>query len=116
MIWEEYKKKFRLLAIEYRFDEAYINRCLSYASKLNQAGLPIIYDLNHLSLLVGYDSEYLLRAISNKSNFYRAYQVAKKSGGKRDIAEPLPSLKEIQRWILDNILYKCSEPLNETGS
>lgn len=50
---------------------------------------------------------HILRATSRPENFYRSFTIPKKAGGRRNISEPLPSLKEIQRWMLVNILYKC---------
>ncbi len=106
MNWQEYERKFRLLAIEQDFDEAYVSRCLSYARILHENGLPIIYTPDHFSLLVGYEFSYIERAAENNKYFYRTFPIPKKAGGERIIAEPLPNLKIIQRWILDNILYK----------
>jgi RNA-directed DNA polymerase len=106
--WQEYSKRFKLYAIEQGFNEDYIYRCLTYAQSLYNKGLPIIYNQEHLSFLVGYQLDYLLSASIKTKKFYRIFSVPKKSGGLRQIAEPLPSLKEIQRWILDNILYQCT--------
>jgi RNA-directed DNA polymerase len=47
----------------------------------------------------------------SKVNHYHTFEVAKKSGGKRKISAPKPKLKEIQTWILENILNKI--PNNE---
>jgi RNA-directed DNA polymerase len=68
--------------------------------------VPVIYNPTHLSGLVGYKKEYLKKASLFPNYFYRDFEVAKKNGSKRLISEPLPSLKEIQIWILRNILYK----------
>ncbi|MGE5411314.1 MAG: reverse transcriptase family protein, partial [Clostridiales bacterium] len=38
--------------------------------------------------------------------FYRIFYIKKKNGRERQIKEPLTSLKEIQHWILNEILYK----------
>jgi RNA-directed DNA polymerase len=108
MNWESYESEYRLKANQKDFDESYFLPLLEYAFKLNAKNLPIIYDLEHFSLLVGYDSKYILGAFYKTNSFYRHYTIKKRSGGQREISEPLPSLKEIQRWILDNILYKCS--------
>ena len=106
MEWSSYKKKFCLAAINSNFDEDYISRCLDYAYRLNQNKYPIIYSQEHLSNLVGYDQEYLHKISNSQKHCYKNYSIAKASGGVRVISEPLPSLKEIQRWVLDEILYK----------
>ncbi|WP_161914289.1 reverse transcriptase family protein [Methylosinus sp. C49] len=75
-----------------------------YAQKLEANGLPVIFDEKHFSALVGYDIS-LLYAISNdQRKFYRSFNIPKRNGKLRQIDEPLPTLKEIQRYILDNIL------------
>lgn len=105
-IWNNYKKRFKESALASGYSDDEISAYLSYAKKLHQKNLPIIYDQTHLSLLVGYDIQYL-RSITNAQYlFYRTFKISKKSGGERTIDEPLPSLKEIQRWILDNILSR----------
>ena len=38
------------------------------------------------------------------SQFYRHFTILKKNGKTRDIYEPLPDLKYVQTWILENIL------------
>jgi RNA-directed DNA polymerase len=105
--WEIYSQNFKNAAKERDLDSKYINKCLKYAKILYDKKLPIIYDQKHLSYLVGYKYDYLLRVSNEPDLFYRIYKIKKKNGGRRQIEEPLPSLKEIQRWILDNILYKC---------
>ena len=59
-----------------------------------------------ISGLVGYKKSYLKKAALFTSYFYRDFEILKKNGKKRKISEPLPSLKEIQLWVLENILYK----------
>lgn len=108
MKWPQYSKKFKIKAKKAGHTVEYINRCLSYAKPLFDKNLPIIYDQAHLSHLVGYKYEYLLAASNSSEHFYRRFKIPKRRGGQRTIFEPLPSLKEIQRWILDNILYNCS--------
>jgi RNA-directed DNA polymerase len=105
--WQKYAKDFRRAAIENGFSNEYVESCLKYARPLNQRNLPVIYDQEHFSKLVGYKLDYVLAASHSTPKFYRVFNISKKQGGIREIAEPLPSLKEIQRWILDNILYTC---------
>ncbi len=105
--WKKYKTEFRRIAYKNGYDKEYVKRCLTYAEKLYEKGFPIIYEQEHLAKLVGYSNEYLRRASNYQICFYREFSIPKKRGGFRKIDEPLPSLKEIQRWILDNILNKC---------
>lgn len=104
--FELYKKEFREKALNSGFSEEIIIKCLNYSEKLLSKNLPIIYNSYHLSGLVGYEHSYLSRAILSTEFFYRKFRVQKKNGNFREISEPLPSLKEIQYFILKEILYK----------
>jgi len=106
MDWNTYKSHFIKAAKSASRDNDYIERCLLYGSNLWEQGLPIIYTQEHFSKLVGYDYKYILKASNDTSKFYRTFSIPKRTEGKRIISEPLPSLKEIQRWILDEILNK----------
>ncbi|MBF8456895.1 RNA-directed DNA polymerase [Kaistella sp. G5-32] len=102
----KYKKKFREKAEDIGFSEDNIVKCLNYSEKLSNNNLPIIYDSSHLAGLVGYHRSYLTRALISTEFFYRTFKIPKKNGKIRIISEPLPSLKEIQYFILNEILYK----------
>ncbi len=104
--FETYKKIFREKALNSAYSEENIIKCLRYGENLVDNNLPIIYNSYHLSGLVGYKHDYLTRAILSTEFFYRHFQVKKKNGNSRKISEPLPSLKEIQYFILKEILYK----------
>lgn len=106
MEWEEYKKKFYHFANYNGKSEDYINTCLEYAENIFKQGLPVIYDQKHLSLLVGYDIKYLMKVTNSQTPFYRKFKIQKKNRNEfRTISEPLPNLKNIQKWILEEILY-----------
>lgn len=109
MNFSAYESKFRTAAIAAGLQEHSIASLLHYAENLNCQGLPIIYDQVHLSLLLGYEYEFLLAASNDATLFYKHYEVPKKNGGRRSIDEPLPSLKEIQSWILHEILTPASK-------
>lgn len=71
---------------------------------LSKTGAPAILNPQHLALLIGIDHGMLKRMYYARDKFYRTYTIRKRSGGERLIEAPYPSLKMVQRWILDNIL------------
>ena len=107
MKWIEYKSKFIEVAQKNNKNKKYCDRWLKYARNLWERDVPIIYTQDHLCALLGYEPTYVYAVSNSPHNFYHCYQISKKNGGKRSISEPLPTnLKEIQRWILENILYR----------
>ena len=104
MKFEQYKEAFEKAASNSGYSEENIKLCLDYAEVLFRNNVPVIYNTSHLSALVGYKKDYLKRAAIYAPSFYRDFQIKKKNGKLRNISEPLPSLKEIQIWILENIL------------
>jgi len=104
--WGEYSFLFKQKAQDFNVSPSIILELLNYSENLYNKKLPIIYDLKHLSYLTGFKEEYIKRAITGSGSFYRSFQIAKKNGKSRTITEPLPGLKEIQYWILNNILKK----------
>lgn len=109
--WNEYSFKFTQKAQGINISENVILELLLYAENLNFKKVPIIYDIKHLSYLTEYREEYILRSIKRPQNFYRTFEIAKRNGNKRKITEPLPGLKSIQYWILNNIIKTV--PLNK---
>lgn len=108
MRWKRYECEFQKRAKNVGKCDEYINGWLAYAKKLYEQGLPIIYSVDHFSKLVGYSTDYIYSISNSSKHFYRTFFIAKKDGTKRQIDEPLPGLKNIQRWILDEILNKLS--------
>lgn len=106
MIWNQYEENYiRLAKINGKSNNYCINQ-LEYAKELFDKDLPIIYNQEHLCLLVGYSKEYVYAVCNSPNGFYRTFKILKKNGKERIINEPLPSLKEIQDWILKEILEK----------
>lgn len=106
MDWESYQKRFLEEAKNNNKSKSYCDKWLSYAEHLYKQGLPVIYNQEHLCRLLGYLPEYVYAASNSPQHFYRRFKIKKKNGKPRDIAEPLPNLKDIQKWILINVLYK----------
>lgn len=82
-----------------------IDEIVTYADELYKHQVPIIFDQPHLAGLLGYDLDYLQMLSNCQEDFYKEYKILKRN--KKDyrvINEPMPNLKEIQTWILDNIL------------
>ncbi|MCT4662302.1 MAG: reverse transcriptase family protein [Tissierellales bacterium] len=102
--FQDYALKFYNKASLMDLSEEYILECLEYSHKLNSANLPIIYDGFHFSQLVGIESSYVYTISNSSHDFYRYYDIKKKNGKTRKIAEPFELLKEIQKWILNEIL------------
>jgi len=93
------------------WSEAEAQLLLEYANSLEEAKLPVIFDAEHLTLHLGVVSEYVFGVCNTPKNFYRQFSIRKMSGGERRILEPLPTLKVVQRRILEKIIYpvKCSK-------
>jgi RNA-directed DNA polymerase len=100
----QYSEAFKKKAIDATFSEEEVQQCLDYARPIVERNLPVIYNTTHLAALVGYRKVYLKKAAIYTSYFYRKFVISKRNGKPRTISEPLPSLKEIQSWILRNIL------------
>jgi RNA-directed DNA polymerase len=115
MEWGTYRKHLIKEAEIKKFKPELIKILVSYSKELFKKELPVIFDVNHFSLLVGYNTNYIMGACNNPQNFYRVFEIKKKNGGNRTISEPLPVLKKIQRWILDEILSKCKEEIYAKG-
>lgn len=93
-------------------DENYIELCVMYATKLLENDMPVIFDFRHLSLLLGYDPrEVAYYLFAHEDEFYSQFEIPKRNGSKRVIDVPSERLKDIQRWILNNILvnYKLND-------
>ena len=71
---------------------------------LSKTGAPVILTPKHMALLIGIPYPELRKMFYARDKFYRSYTIKKRNGGERLIEAPYPSLKMVQRWILDNIL------------
>lgn len=111
--WRIYSASFFEESLGAGLTESEIDICLAYAKPIFERGLPIIYDYDHFSSLVGYKLKYIRRAAKAPANFYRNFTISKRSGRPRTISEPLPSLKEIQLWLLRNLLDRM--PVHPTA-
>jgi len=106
MDFATYQTQFTQQATSVGYTQQNIQKCLDYAAMLFEKKLPVVYNTAHFAALVGYNKDYIKRAVTFTPKFYRDFDILKKNGGQRKISEPLPSLKDIQLWMLENILNK----------
>lgn len=83
------------------------NSIAEYRQRLYDNNVPVIYNLRHLRKIFRIRKrEQEVFFGENKCSLYRNFSIPKKSGGVRQIEAPCKRLKEIQRWIKDEIVDK----------
>lgn len=83
--------------------------------QLKNFGLPLIRTVNDMAEYTRVSPQ-LVRYLSYRANFlYKRYEIPKKDGTMRIIAQPSRELKAMQAWILRNILDKLSSSENCKG-
>ncbi|MBE8726777.1 reverse transcriptase family protein [Flavobacterium hungaricum] len=86
---------------------------------LEKYNLPVFEDALALAKSMNIDLKALQYLAYNrkvsKINHYHTFELEKKSGGKRKISAPKPKLKEIQTWILENILHQIPYTIEAHG-
>lgn len=112
---QKYIEDLELLLIQEKHEKEYILKCKEYAERLLTNGLPVIFDIEHLSKLIGTSIDFINKLVFSSHLFYKEAHVPKKSGGTRILNIPSLELKYIQRWILDNILSKIKVSEYATG-
>ena len=104
MDFELYKVLFAEKAKAKGYTDDEICALLKDAEQFATQKLPIIYDQEHLARVLGFQLSYLMAMTNSQRHFYNTYKIPKQHGGYRQIDQPLPNLKLVQEWILDNIL------------
>ena len=87
-------------------DKNTLNGLLDYIDVLNQNKMPVIFDFDHLCLLVGRTNQYMASVINAPESHWRTFLLQKRSHGYRKISVPYVALLDVQRWIYRNILLK----------
>jgi len=112
----KYLNNLKIEMKKYEYSNEYIEMCTRYAEKLLKNNVPVIYNLEHFSLLIGIDKKILASIIfSNKDYLYKTIKIPKKTRGDRKLSVPISTLKYIQKWILKNILYEVPSSEYVTG-
>lgn len=102
------REAFILKCGELRKSAKFIDVTLKFADHLTSQNLPVIFDVRHLSLLLGSDAVTLA---TRAEDAYKPFWIRKKGGGKRLILAPECELRRVQRWINETILKVI--PLHE---
>ena len=89
-------------------DQKYVIDYIESIKTFIAFGVPPIFEDVHLGLLLGRDIDTIYNIIYGTNDFYRTFTIRKRSGGRRVIVSPYPSLLEAQKWILVNILNKVA--------
>ena len=103
--WESLLKK---RAIKEGHGQNYIDECLLYKHTLDANNMPLVFNVEHLAIQIGWTYnglEHLLKTIDDN---YSIYEIRKKSNPKstRTITAPSPALKTVQWWIYRSILQR----------
>jgi retron-type reverse transcriptase len=95
-----------------------VRTSMSTSSKIFQLknfGLPLIRTVDDLAEHTHLSPQFI-RYLSYRANYlYKRYEIPKKDGSVRVIAQPSRELKAVQAWILRNILNKLSSSDNCKG-
>lgn len=83
--------------------------------RLRMAGLPLVEDLKDLADYGHLSAGLLYRLSKYNDNFYKSFQLPKKTGGFRIISCPSKDMKAVQAWILRNILDQIHVADSATG-
>lgn len=86
--------------------DEYIQEYNEVIRTLSNNNVPIIFEIEHLSKLVGINISTLYSMIFCSEKFYRTFKIEQKNGKDRTITTPFKSLKSVQIWIYKNILQQ----------
>lgn len=102
-----YIEELQIALIEQNEPKEDIDAACKYAENLISLDMPVIFNREHFSFLVGREKEEIYKIVSSlESHYYQQITIKKKNGGDRILSVPAIILKDIQKWILDNVLSK----------
>lgn len=83
--------------------------------RLRNLGLPALKSIENLATSTRLSQGQLTYLAYRTEHLYKTYELLKKNGKKREIAQPNRELKAVQAWVLRNILDKLSTSPHSKG-
>lgn len=77
--------------------------------------IPVFCNLEELRKKIGINKKFFYKVLYSNDRLYKEITIPKRNGGSRVLNVPNTALKGMQRWILDNILYKVQSEPSATG-
>ena len=88
---------------------------MSQSEESKMLDIPVFCDLEELREKIGTNKQFFYRVLYSDDKLYKEITIPKRNGGSRVLNVPNTALKGMQRWILDNILYKVQSDPSATG-
>ena len=85
---EKYIYRLKILLKNSGYSRHYSEKCVEYANRLIENNLPVIFDIQHFSLVSGAPKELIRKMLFADSKFYSLAQIPKKG-----IAYPFGRIK-----------------------
>ncbi len=88
---------------------------MSQSEDSKMLDIPVFCDLEELREKIGTNKKFFYKVLYSNDKLYKEITIPKRKGGSRLLNVPNTALKGMQRWILDNILYKVQSDTSATG-
>lgn len=88
---------------------------MSQSKESKMLDIPVFCNLEELREKIGTNKKFFYKVLYSNDKLYKEITIPKRRGGSRVLNVPNAALKGMQRWILDNILYKVQPELSATG-
>lgn len=110
------QEEYILAAKSHGHSPEFIDVTIKYAQKLITQQLPVIFTLEHLSSILGMPILEIKDIINSRRKYYKFYEIKKRNGnGVRQIMAPHNNLRQVQKYINDEILSNISLHESATG-
>ncbi len=106
MVSQEDVDKWKAKLSNIQSNDPWVKNYYDYVNELEGLQIPVIFDLPNLAQILDIDISIVSHFCGKPHEFYRTFDIPKRSGGTRTIESPLPELLEAQRWIKAEILEK----------